>query len=493
MLIQGTIIRLGQVYYKNRDIEMTCVRCNKKILRKSDKNVICENCGSLKFLKKDNYERSIKCQNVWVQDIGNISSISETIEVEMTEENVNRFLPGDKVNIFGLVCVKYKTLRQKEKVNLQIFLKSLTLQQIDRQQTNFFNEISVTDSQISDPFYRQKHLLSLFCDEIFGLNYVKLALFLTVIGGNPRNESLGRRSSCHILLIGNTGTGKTHLLKFISKIVYPSVFINGIGTSEAGLTTCAVKSGKEWTIEAGALVMADKGICCIDCFDMLNISERSGLLEVMEQQTLSVAKAGIVTTLNARCSIIGTYNPHYKLKNQKDDLNCEYSPNLSQKLKISSPLLSRFDLIMELIDKKSEDSSKVEKVLNRKTSIFEENKKTVTIISQLKEYVEHSKKKIVTVTEESTSLLLKYYKIIFSKNKNQVTIRMLEALTRLSEAHARFLNMPKVESLSIITAIILMECSMLNANLVFFDPDRIFNDKEYFQKVSIEVLEALDK
>ncbi|KAG0418928.1 DNA helicase MCM9, partial [Dictyocoela roeselum] len=488
VLVQGTIIRLGSVYYRNHDIELTCVRCSKKYLRKSDKNFICENCGSLKFLKKDNYSRSVRCQNVWVQDIGNISSISETMEVELTGENVNMFLPGDKVNVFGLVCVKYKSLKQNERVNLQVFLKAHTLQQIDKKRSIFFNEIAVSDSISSNPFEQQKHLLSLFCEEIAGLAYVKLALFLTLIGGNPRNDTLDRRSSCHTLLIGNPGTGKTHLLKFISKIVCPSVFINGIGTSEAGLTTCAVKTGKEWTIEAGALVMADKGVCCIDCFDMLNVSERGGLLEVMEQQTLSVAKAGIVTTLNARCTIIGTYNPQFKLKRAKYSTTNEQI-TLSDKLKISSPLLSRFDLVIEIIDKRSDDALKIEKVLKRKASVFEENRKSAAVITQLKEYIEHVKKQIVTITEEATRLLMKYYRIVYSKNKNQATIRTLEALTRLAEAHARLLKMGKVEILNVITAILLMECSLLNADLIFFDPDKIFED----EKVCDEVIEAIEK
>lgn len=478
ILIQGTVIRSGEPFYKNKDYDLTCTRCNKNYFTKNYKNFICENCGCDKFLVKQNFERSIKCQSIWVQDIGNISTLSETIEVELEKENVGKYLPGEKINVFGFVSLKFKNLKQNKKFGILIYIKAHTIQKINSYKSIFLNQIDVNQDHTSE-FKKQKYFLELFCNEIEGLVYAKLALFITIIGGNSTEN---RRSNSHILLVGDPGTGKTHLLQFVSKIVTPSVFINGLGTSEAGLTTCAIKSGQEWSIEAGALVMADNGICCIDCFDMLKVSERGGLLEVMEQQTLSVAKAGIVASLNARCNIVGTYNTNFKYNKSK---------SISENLKISSPLLSRFDLLILLRDQKKDDLKKSSKILNLKTTQYEEKQKKMEISIQIRQYVQSVKNKRVEMTENGKNLISKYYKILY-KNK-KTTIRSLEALTRLSEAHAKFLDSQNVEKFNVISVIILFESSLLGSNLLDIDFDKVFLDEEYFTQISEKLYDIIMK
>ena len=181
---------------------------------------------------------------------------------------------------------------------------------------------------------------------IYGHDDIKTAIALSLFGGVSK-EAQGKhkiRGDINVLLLGDPGTAKSQVLKYIEKTAHRAVFATGQGASAVGLTASVRRDPltQEWTLEGGALVLADRGTCLIDEFDKMNDQDRTSIHEAMEQQTISISKAGIVTTLQARCAIVAAANP----------VGGRYNSTVpfSQNVELTEPILSRFDILCVVRD-----------------------------------------------------------------------------------------------------------------------------------------------
>jgi DNA replication licensing factor MCM2 len=192
----------------------------------------------------------------------------------------------------------------------------------------------------------RKRIVKSIAPSIYGHEDIKTAIALSLFGGVFKDiEHKHRiRGDINVLLLGDPGTAKSQFLKYAEKTAHRSVFATGQGASAVGLTASVRKDPvtREWTLEGGALVLADQGTCLIDEFDKMNDADRTSIHEAMEQQSISISKAGIVTTLQARCAIIAAANP----------IRGRYNPTIpfQQNVELTEPILSRFDVLCVVKD-----------------------------------------------------------------------------------------------------------------------------------------------
>ncbi|KAL7060565.1 hypothetical protein AAHC03_09487 [Spirometra sp. Aus1] len=302
---------------------------------------------------------------------------------------------------------------------------------------------------------------------IYGHEDIKRAIALTLFGGEPKNpgEKHKIRGDINVLLCGDPGTAKSQFLKYIEQVAPRCVFTTGQGASAVGLTAYVTRNpvSKEWTLEAGALVLADKGVCLIDEFDKMNDQDRTSIHEAMEQQSISISKAGIVTSLQARCSVIAAANP----------IGGRYDPSMtfSDNVDLSEPILSRFDILCVVRDTvdpvqdemlarfvvgshmrhhpnltAEEQVQLVEQLasLGATTSSSEASAAECQPLSQelLKKYILYAKERIhPKLNQMDQDKVAKAYADLrresMATGSIPITVRHIESVVRMAEAHAR--------------------------------------------------------
>ncbi|XP_058061905.1 DNA replication licensing factor Mcm2 [Anopheles bellator] len=388
--------------------------------------------------------------------------------------------PGDEIEVTGIYTNNYDGSLNTEQ-GFPVFATVLIANHLVVKNSKHV-VASLTDEDIStiqrlskDPRISERIVQSM-APSIYGHNYIKRGLALSLFGGESKNpgEKHKIRGDINILLCGDPGTAKSQFLKYTEKIAPRAVFTTGQGASAVGLTAYVRRNPttREWTLEAGALVLADLGVCLIDEFDKMNDQDRTSIHEAMEQQSISISKAGIVTSLQARCAVIAAANP----------IGGRYDPSMtfSENVNLSEPILSRFDVLCVVKDEfdPMQDQHLARFVVN---SHIRNHPSMVDVVPEsqpedsmqipqelLKKYIVYAKENIhPKLSNMDQDKIANMYSQLrqesLSTGSLPITVRHIESVIRMSEAHARMHLRDTVQDVDVNMAIRMMLESFIEA------------------------------
>ena len=454
----------------------TCARCGSEmwvdqpgmILREP---MMCNNpeggCNKagVRFLLNDKESMYIDTQKIEIQESPEGlrgGAQPERLSGYVEDDLAGLVTAGNRITLNGILRSVEKTDRDKTTV----FETYLDVISVEFEQHEY-DEILITEEDEEEILRMSKdpklydNIVMSISPTIYGLDEVKRAIALQLFGGCHKEMDDGTvmRGDMHILLMGDPGVAKSQLLRYMSSLAPRGIYASGKSASAAGLTAAAVRDDfgdGRWTLEAGALVLADKGLACIDELDKMTDQDRSSLHEAMESQRISVAKAGINATLQCRCSMLAAANPKYG--------RFDEDAPIAEQIDLPPALMSRFDMIFVLTDKPNVtldknitdhilmahqrgqarmypaganvDGINVDEIISRSDLI-----KPIYTIEMLRKYVAYSKRLTPIMTDEAKAIVqdsyLRIRKMGNGGNSVPITARQLEAFVRLSEASAR--------------------------------------------------------
>ncbi|XP_044266718.1 DNA replication licensing factor Mcm7 [Tribolium madens] len=419
----------------------------------------------------------VKFQELKIQEHSDqvpVGHIPRTLTIFCRGEVTRLALPGHHVAVTGTFLPLLKTGFKQIMGGLlsETYVEAHRIALVNKTEDDESSSKPLTPEELSalteDDFYTK--LAMSLAPEIYGHLDVKKALLLLLVGGvDRRPDGMKIRGNINICLMGDPGVAKSQLLGYIDRLAPRSQYTTGRGSSGVGLTASVMKDPMtgEMMLEGGALVLADQGVCCIDEFDKMADADRTAIHEVMEQQTISIAKAGIMTCLNARVSILAAANPAYGRYNPKR--------TIEQNIQLPAALLSRFDLLWLIQDKADRDNDL--KLAKHITYVHQHCKQPPTQVKALdmavmRKYIALCKLKEPVIPEDLTDYIVNAYVELrnVARNSRDMTFtsaRNLLGILRLSTALARLRLANVVEKDDVNEAIRLMEMSKDSLNQTF--------------------------
>jgi replicative DNA helicase Mcm len=461
--VSGMVVRSSEVKPLAKKIGYRCLNCDAineaqlkgLSLRKPTK---CINCSE-KELEMDP-ENSIftDFQLVRLQELPEdlpAGQLPHYVEVTVMDDLVDRCRPGDRVLLTGIVRIEHEQIAPQAKTNLfRLRMEGNNIEYLGglagTKDTRTLERMAISGEDEKQIFAiagkpdAYDKLIASFAPHIYGHEIIKEAILLLIVGSVTKKLDDGstRRGDINIFLVGDPGTAKSEMLKYAAKIAPRGLYTSGRGTTAAGLTAAVIrdKSGI-MMLEAGAVVLGDQGLVCIDEFDKIKPEDSSSLHEVMEQQTCSVAKGGIVATLNARTSILSAANPMYG--------KYDVFKNITENVNLPIPLLTRFDLIYVIRDtpEREKDSRIAGHILEIHRDV-EHAAQPAIEMDLFRKYLAYAKQIEPKLTIEVINALRDYYmkmRNVDSEGMITVTPRQLEGLIRLATARARLLLQDNVK------------------------------------------------
>ncbi len=446
--IYGLLIKVSQVYSIPVKAVFQCPRCGETQILGRDN--ILERISRPRCTQHKNVRMELLREGTVFTDVQSAriqekpdelppGQIPRFIDIILVYPMIDKAYPGDVVKVTGVLDLKKRGGRDVYEydfvlrvINIESREKEAMEIVITRKEEEEFRRLA------RDPGFYDKLIRSI-APSIYGYRDIKEAILLSLIGGEDRELRDGTRirGKIHLLLVGDPGVAKSQLLKYAAYIAPKGIYTSGRGSTAAGLTAAVIKeAGGGMSLEAGAVVLADMGICAIDEIDKMRNEDRVALHEAMEQMTVSISKGGIVATLNARTTIIaaanpvdGVYNPY---KTLKDNINLPIT------------LLSRFDLIRLMRDelRTDLDIKLTEHMLKARES--EEPYEDTFDPDFMRKFIAYARRLKVSMTREAFEKLQQYFISLRSSASQQeeslsipITPRQFEALIRLAEASAK--------------------------------------------------------
>jgi replicative DNA helicase Mcm len=475
VMVEGIIVRATPVRPMVLQAAFKCKRCGTMNMEEQTGQFLkspaicqapdCGRDGPFEFVQEES--TFIDSQDLRLQEKPEDlppGQLPRTLAVKLVGDDiVDIARPGDHIAIVGIVRAFAPSLMGMGKLRtfiLQLDANSVEVLGKEPETSPPTPEEEEKMRELAkDPWVHRK-IISSIAPSIFGYEHIKEAIMYLLFGGVSKSlPDINIRGEMNALLIGDPGTAKSQLLQYVARIAPRGLYTSGRGTTAAGLTAAVVREkGGSMSLEAGALVLADKGIACIDEMDKMRPEDRVAIHEAMEQHTVSVAKGGIVATLNARTAVLAAANPSLG----------RYEPNrtVAENVPLPVTILSRFDLIFVLRDVPNKEADS-----KMSQHILEIHRRGVSPVEApvdaelLRKYVGYAKGIKPVLGTEALKRLSDFYLAMRAASETEgspvaITARQLESLVRISEARARVALRKEVTGEDAEAAIVIMKRSL---------------------------------